>query len=163
MMKKSLLTFALLGTLFTAAPAAMAQGSGDPELDLFEHKMQRHHERKRFQIMRALSALDLSDEQKASIKSIKESNQATAEASREQGRSIRKQVRQALKDDVIDETNVKVLVAQAAELRAEQMIRLANVKKQIFATLTDEQKAKLEKMKQKRIAKMKRRYEDSEF
>ena len=163
MMKKQLLTLAMLGSLLAGAPAAIAQNSGDDELDLFEHKMQRHHERKRFQMMRALSALDLSDEQKANIKSIKESHQATAKANRETARSLRQQIRQALKAEVIDEATVKVLVAQAAELRAEQMIKRETIKKQVLASLTDAQKAKLEKMKQKRIAKMKRWQEENEF
>ncbi|TQV73736.1 hypothetical protein FLL45_12765 [Aliikangiella marina] len=165
-MRKTLLTTVMLATLLagaTGSPIAVAQGSTDAELELFEHKMQRHHERKKFQIMRALSALDLSDDQKATIKSIRDSNQATAEANRETGKALRQQIRQALQEEVVDEAGVKVLVAQAAELRAEQMIRMAHVKKQILATLTDAQKVKLEKMKQRRIAKMKRWQEENEF
>ncbi len=118
----------------------------------------RGHRSKNF-IRHAFAKLDLTDEQKASIKSIKQSEMQKNEATREQLIDLKLEMRKQLKADNVDEAQVKALSAQVSELKADLTISRAKAKKQMIALLTEEQQAKLKKMTDKRRERMKKRAE----
>ncbi|MCW9018424.1 MAG: hypothetical protein OQJ89_15735, partial [Kangiellaceae bacterium] len=72
---------------------------------------------------------------------------------------LKKQMRQLMNAEQIDEGAIKALSLQIAELKADQLIQRAQLKQEVMKLLTDEQKSKLEAIKEKRIAKMKTRHE----
>jgi Spy/CpxP family protein refolding chaperone len=99
---------------------------------------------------RGFHALDLTDDQKAAFKSAMEEARANTKAQREQVRQIRDQIRQQLDSGKADAATVGRLTIQAHTIR----MQLREAHKRAFetfeATLTPEQKAKLDQMKEER-------------
>jgi len=112
-------------------------------------------------LRRAFGHLDLSDEQKDSLKSLKENNKDTMKASKVAMKPLKKQMHELLSAESLDETAIKDLSIQIAEKKADHMILMASIKKQAIALLTDEQRVELKKMKQKREKKMREHSERS--
>ncbi len=124
----------------------------DHEGEYANHKerMRDHNGRGKDILHRVFSKLDLTDEQKSSIKSLKESNKESMKSIHLSMRSAKKQMKELLAVDEPDETAVKTLSAEMSELKAEKMLLQAKFKREALAMLTDEQREKLEKMKEKR-------------
>ncbi len=171
MFKKTLLLSSILSILLTANISAHPKSDEKQADSRKEHKGHReyrgsmehdgmaHDGMKRMH--RAFAQLDLSEQQKASLEALKEANKDTMKASHQTIKSLKEQMRPLLEAEVIDENAVKNLTAQIADLKAEQMIKMASLKKQAIGYLTEEQKMKLEEMKEKRENKRKERYSNS--
>ncbi|WP_196140049.1 Spy/CpxP family protein refolding chaperone [Aliikangiella sp. G2MR2-5] len=152
---KNLAIATLLSTAIMSLPTVYAKADDDGEnVREFPGKMHRmegrHHGFKRM-----LAHVGLTDEQKSQIHQLKESNKEAVEARHEKIHELKMQIHQLLKGDEIDRQAVKNLSYQVADLKVEQAIMHAGLKKQVLAMLTDEQKSKMEEMKKKRIERMK--------
>ena len=112
-------------------------------------------------LRRAFAQLDLTEQQQELLKSLKETNKGSMQAAKSSMKPLKKQMHELLMADDIDEAAVKGLSIQMAERKADHMIMMASIKKQAIAILTDEQRAKLKKMKEKRQEKMKRHHSKS--
>jgi periplasmic protein CpxP/Spy len=135
-------------TKLTAAALALTVAAGTGAFALAgEGDGHRSHRRG---FGRGFHALDLTDEQKASLKSIMEEQRKVSEPQREQIRAVRQQVRELLDSGKADATQVGRLTIQAHTLG----LQLREAHKRAFekfeAQLTPEQKAKLDEMKEQR-------------
>lgn len=130
--------------LLIVAGTAMAGNYGD------QGKRGKHHQRGPHgsmmveQFTRELGQLDLSDEQKASVK-------LTMQDLRKQSRSIsgelrdnQMQLRDVIKADTWDEEAAAKLAANEGDLTAQRTLLTSKAMAGIYAQLTDEQRAELE-------------------
>lgn len=155
----TLLAAVLTMTLSTSVTAHPDRGS-DKNQRVFKQKMHKQHERGMRGmdgLRRAFAHLDLSEEQKASLKSLKQNNKETMTAVRESILPLKKQMHELMSADDLDEAAIRDLSARIADKKTDQMILMASIKKQAIAILTDEQKAELKQMKEKRMQKRKQR------
>jgi protein CpxP len=139
----------VLGAVFVIAQRAGNRGPGG-------HGMGRHGQ---MGIGMALRGLDLTDEQKAKIKEIVDANKETAGPVREAMKANREKL--AAMTGEFDQAKVAELAKTQGDLMAQSIVARQRVKAQIFALLTDEQKAKAvemrEQMKGRFQERMKRR------
>ncbi len=101
-------------------------------------------------IMRKLSKLDLSDAQKTEIESLIADGIKSTKSQRETLKSMRHQMKALLQADNVDETAIRSLSTELANVKSELMILKLNKRQQIASLLNDEQKSKLGKMKSNR-------------
>jgi Spy/CpxP family protein refolding chaperone len=93
-----------------------------------------------------LRGLDLSDEQKAKVKEIFEASKQRTEPIREAMKANGEKLEQATANGAFDEAAVTALANEGAGLSAQATVERLRTKSQIFALLTDEQKAKAAEM-----------------
>ena len=165
MFKKSILYSVVLGAVFSAGIFAHPEFEEEEKPKWSEKKIfQRHNSgmqnRDGMQtiggLRRALSQLDLDDEQQKLLKTLREDNKQKLQATRSEIRPLKKQMHNLLSSDNIDEAAVKDLSRQIADKKSEQMLLMASIRQQAIAILSDEQKADLEEMRSKRLQKMKK-------
>ncbi|MBK6749652.1 MAG: Spy/CpxP family protein refolding chaperone [Pyrinomonadaceae bacterium] len=97
----------------------------------------------------ALRGLDLSDEQKAKVKEIMEANKAEFEPTMQAMKDNRAKIQTLGTDGTFDQARVEGLAKEQGDLVAKTIVQKASVKAQVFAVLTDEQKAKAAEMRTK--------------
>lgn len=97
--------------------------------------------------------VDLTDAQKAQVKSIREASRAKMAPIREQMKAAHEKMRAATANGSFDEGLVTAIANEQALLMAQMNVERHRVQAQTFAILTDEQKTKVAEMK----AKMKER------
>ena len=97
--------------------------------------------------------LNLTDDQKGKVKEIFEANKGTAQPLMEQLKANHEKIA-ALNGS--DEAQLQTLAKEQGDLMAQMIIEREHVKSQVFAILTDEQKAKAEQMRDQ----MKQRFQD---
>ena len=90
--------------------------------------------------------LNLTDAQKQQVKAIIDSTKTTAEGIHTKLDEIRKQLDAATANGQFDETQVRSLASQKAQLEADMLVEHFRVKSQVFAILTPEQRTKAEEM-----------------
>ena len=105
----------------------------------------------------ALRGLDLTDEQKAKVKEIMESGRANAEPLIEQMRDNHEKISVLGTDGKFNQAQVEALAAEQGNITAKMIVEKEKIKAQIFAILTDEQKAKAEALRTKFEEKLKAR------
>ena len=93
--------------------------------------------------------LDLTDEQKAQMKQIREASKSKTLALRESMKENRQKLNEATANGAFDEAQVTAIANERAGLSAQLMVERARVKSQTFAILTADQKAKAAEMKSK--------------
>lgn len=98
----------------------------------------------------AFRNLDLTDAQKAQMKSIRESHQQNLKPLMEQIRTKRQEIRQASADGTFNEAVVAQKLSEIAPLEAKLMGERAKVHREMLSMLTAEQKAKLEQQREQR-------------
>ncbi len=107
--------------------------------------------------------LDLTDEQKAQMKSIRQASKETAKPIREQMKANRQKLQTLSESGTFDQSQVQAIAARQGSLMAQMIVEKEKVKSQIFNILTPEQKAKAAEMKaqfqQKREERMQKRAE----
>jgi protein CpxP len=103
--------------------------------------------------------LDLTDEQKAQIKQIRENHRQAMTPIMEQIRQKRQEIRQASQDGSFNESLVAQKLAEIAPLEAKMMAERARIHQETMSVLTAEQKAKLEEQRQQRHNRFKERRE----
>ncbi|MEQ1603765.1 MAG: Spy/CpxP family protein refolding chaperone [Pyrinomonadaceae bacterium] len=157
-MKKIIFGIAAAAILITGSIFVIAQRSGGMGGHGFGHGPGRH----RGGIGMALRGLDLTDEQKAKVKEITDAAKTTVEPLMEQTRANHERIRALGTDGKFDHVQVEALAAEQGNLTAKLIVEKGKVKAQIFALLTDEQKAKAATMHSKFEEKFKSRKAPSE-
>ena len=103
----------------------------------------------------ALRSLDLTDEQKAKVKEIMDANKTTFEPTMQSMKENRAKLHDLSKAGTFDQAQVESLANEQGDLVAKMIVQKESVKAQIFAILTDEQKAKAAEMRTKFEGRMK--------
>ena len=96
--------------------------------------------------------LDLSDEQKAQVKTIVESHQAEFKAVGDKMRVARESMRDLIEAEALDESAVRAKSVEVAAAEADAAILNAKVRTQTLQVLTSEQLAKLKELRAAREA-----------
>ena len=157
-MLKNMMTGTILTTLLLAfMGTALAQ---DPVADPANYaKKSRHHQRGNQpmpgveRMMRGIRHLELSDEQKASIKGIMQDLKAEERPLIREMKSDHEQLKELIKAESFDEQAVASLAEKEGGLAAERLIIASRAMSAVYAQLTDEQRAELETMAAERAAK----------
>ncbi|MFM9903893.1 MAG: Spy/CpxP family protein refolding chaperone [Pyrinomonadaceae bacterium] len=103
----------------------------------------------------ALRGLDLTDEQKAKVKEIMEASRASVEPLMQQMHDNHAKIAALGTDGAFDQAKVEALAAEQGNIMAKLIVEKEKAKAQVFAFLTDEQKAKAAEMRTKFEQKMK--------
>lgn len=98
--------------------------------------------------------LDLTADQQAQAKQIVENGKTAMKPLFEQMKSGHMQMRQLEESGTFDEGKVRALASQQAQTMTEVIVQKAKIKSQLFAILTPDQKAKLQKFMEKRQQRM---------
>jgi protein CpxP len=96
--------------------------------------------------------LDLTDDQKAQVRAIRESHQAEFKAVGEKMRAAREGMRALIEADTLDEAAVRAKSVEVAAAEADAAILNAKVRTQTLQVLTAEQLAKLKELQAARQA-----------
>ena len=108
-----------------------------------------------------LRGLDLTDEQKAQIKTIMQASKENSKPLREQVKATREKLQMLAESGNFDQARIQALADEQGKLTAQMIVEKEKVKSQISAILTAEQKAKAAEMKaqfkQKREERMRKR------
>lgn len=99
--------------------------------------------------MMALRGLDLTDEQKAEVKEIMDASRTNVEPLIQQMHANQKQIAALGTSGSFDQAKVEALAAEQGNITAKLIVEKEKAKAQIFAILTDEQKAKAAEMRTK--------------
>lgn len=94
-----------------------------------------------------LRGLDLTDEQKAQVKTIMQSSKETSKPIRQQMKANREKLQTLSDSGNFDQSQVQAIANQQGALSAQMIVEKEKVKSQINAILTPEQKAKAAEMK----------------
>ena len=168
-MKKTNLILATILATFVGfgSGSAMAEGSGDGERS-WKHQSGKHHGGKRggrhgggkHMMKRMAKKLNLTEDQKAQMKTMRETQKADNQVLRDEMKELRKDM-QAL--DRNDLSAVEAMAARKGTLEQKRFIAKNAARLAFESILTDVQKAKLKEMKEKRQARkaerMKKRME----
>ena len=99
---------------------------------------------------RMTQKLDLSAEQQDQIKAIFDANQAERQALRENMQQNREALRNLMTTDSPNEADIRALAETQGQFKANMIVMKAKTRQAIAAVLTDEQKAKMQAMRDKR-------------
>ncbi len=91
-------------------------------------------------------ALGLSEDQKTQIKALMDGVQAGEEARHTKMDELHKQLEAATANGQFDETKVREIANQQAQIHADQIVEHERMKAKIFSLLTPEQRVKAEEM-----------------
>jgi Spy/CpxP family protein refolding chaperone len=108
------------------------------------------------QVMRAIQRLDLSDEQKQSIKAVQKLHKAEMHPIMLEMKAGHEQLKELIKAESYDADAVAAVAEKEGNLAAERIVLAGQALSQVFAILTDEQRAQLETMA---VERQKRRQE----
>jgi len=100
--------------------------------------------------MRAVMHLDLSDEQRDSIKDIMKSLKTEDRQLMKEMKSGHAQLKELIKADTFDETAVAEIAGKEGDLTAERLVLASRAMSQVYAQLTDDQRAELQAMAEER-------------
>jgi Spy/CpxP family protein refolding chaperone len=138
MKKRNIIILAIgilvLGAVFVVAQKAMHRGFGG------------HGFGGRPGMGMALRGLNLTDDQKAKVKEIMEANKTTFQPLMQSLRDNHKKLADLTANGAFDEAQVQALATEQGNLTAKMIVERERVKSQVFAILTDEQKAKAAQM-----------------
>jgi periplasmic protein CpxP/Spy len=103
-----------------------------------------------------LRGLDLTDDQKAKVKEIMTASHAAVEPTMASVKEVHQKMTAATAGGAFDQAQVEAIANEQAGLMAKMMVEREKAKSQIFALLTDAQKAKAAEMR----AKFEQRFKD---
>jgi protein CpxP len=103
-------------------------------------------------MMRAVRHLDLSDDQKADIKVIMQELKVEERQLTKEIKLGHEQLKELIKANSFDEEAVAAVADQEGALAAERLIITSRAMSEVYAQLTDEQRAELETMSTERAA-----------
>ena len=98
-------------------------------------------------------SLNLTDDQKAQMKTIMEKNHTTMKPLMQQSHQIEQQLRQYV-EGPYDETKVRTLATQKAQIEVELTVAHTRVHNQLYQLLTPDQQAKVKEMEANHEARM---------
>ncbi|MBD3868778.1 MAG: Spy/CpxP family protein refolding chaperone [Acidobacteria bacterium] len=111
------------------------------------------------ELRKALGRLDLSEDQKSSIKALFESNKESMQADRETLRTAREALRLQMQSETFNEGAIRNLAGQVGAAEVEMAVARASLHNQIRELLTDEQRGQLKEMQAQRMERMEERRE----
>jgi protein CpxP len=97
---------------------------------------------------RLFRQLDLTDTQKEQLKAIRTAAREESNGLRQRMMENHRKLAELGTDGVFDQAAVEAIASQQAEVHKQMIIRRANVKAQMFAILTPEQKTKFNELKE---------------
>jgi len=103
----------------------------------------------------ALRGLDLTDEQRSKVKEIMEASKANIQPLMQQMHDNHAKIARLGVDGKFDQAQVEALANQQGSITSQMIVEKEKVKAQVFAILTDEQKAKAAEMRTKFQERMK--------
>ncbi len=150
---KTLITSILSATLFMSFGPAFAQDS--------EYESRKSSSSQRGQrgmqampmvekLMHALHRLDLSEEQRTSIKTVMQEMKAEIRPIMGEMKAGQLQLKSLIKSDVYDETAVAELARIEGDLSAQRIVISSRAMSEVFGYLTDEQREELDLMAEQR-------------
>jgi len=142
-----------MGTAATAFAEGKGESRGHKGHHGHKHKGMKSGKRGGKSMMRIAKKLELTDEQKASLKGFREADAEKNNALREQSKAIRTEMKALDTSSADYETAVAAIADKEANIARDRFIQRAAAKKQFDSVLTAEQKNKLDEMKAKRAAK----------
>lgn len=151
-MKKAIIALLAFAVLATGVMFVFAQKSPDREKGGWGKRGSHHRG-----FGMALRGLDLTDEQKAKVKEIHEGSRSALQPTMKALKANREKMEALTANGGFDEAQVTALANEQASLSAKLIVEKERVKSQVFAILTDAQKARLTEMKAKRAERMKER------
>ncbi len=151
-MKKAIIAVLALAVLATGVIFAIGQKAPAGEKG---HFGKRGHHRGGFGM--AFRGLDLTEEQKAKLKDIHTASRESLKPVMESLKANREKMEALTANGAFDEAQVTALANEQAGLSAKLIVERQRSKSQVFALLTDAQKAKLAEMKTKRMERFKER------
>ena len=154
-MKKIIIAILAFAVLATGVIFAVAQRSGDDKKGDWDKRGGHHRE-----IGMAFRALDLTDEQKTKVKEIMEANRTSVQPIIDALRANHEKMQTLTGNGAFDEAQVTALAAEQGDLSAKLIVEKQRVKSQVFAILTDAQKAKAAEMETKMRERFKNRTDD---
>ncbi len=95
-----------------------------------------------------LRYLDLTDDQRESIRTIVREHRENGAASRPALRAAQQKLRDAVTAEVVNETTIRAAAAEAASLRADAAVRRAEMHAAVLAVLTTDQRAELNELRE---------------
>ncbi len=141
-MRNRILVFAGIAALVIGA-TAFALGHGFQE----KHEQGRGEGRPRGNMIEHIAReLNLTDAQKEQVKSIIEAQHSAQEARESKLDDLKKQIDAATANGQFDETQVRTLANQQAQLMADSMVEHLRVHSKIYSLLNAEQRAKADEM-----------------
>jgi len=108
--------------------------------DSSNNTQHKHH----FCMVNLHEKLDLTDDQKAKIKTIKAQNKAESKGQRQQLRSIHEQMKPLVRTHKLDEAKVDKLIAEKKDIMGSMMKSKVMMRHQIYNVLDMKQKAKFD-------------------
>ncbi len=97
----------------------------------------------------ALKGLDLTDDQKASVKAIMEASKTNVQPLMQQMRDNHKTIADLTANGAFEQAKVEAAATEQGNIMAKLIVEREKAKAQVFALLTDDQKAKAAAMKTK--------------
>ena len=95
-----------------------------------------------------LRYLDLTGDQRESIRTIVREHRENGAASRQALRAAQRKLRDAVTAEVVNETTIRAAAAEAASLRADAAVRRAAMHAAVLAVLTTDQRAELSQLRE---------------
>ena len=95
-----------------------------------------------------LRYLDLTGDQRESIRTIVREHRENGAASRQALRAAQQTLRDAVTAEVVNETTIRAAAAEAASLRADAAVRRAEMNAAVLAVLTTDQRAELSQLRE---------------
>ncbi len=154
--KVKTLVAAIIMAMVVSASFVMAQSTDDQSVNKRGHRGAREFSGKRGgpgMSGRMFRNLDLTEEQQAKLKQIRESHSESTMALRQQIRTQMQALHQADQGATFDEALVREKLAQVAPLRAKLMAEEFKIRQEMLSILTPEQKTKLEQSREEFKAK----------
>ena len=145
MKKRNLIIASVLAGTIGIAGAAQAFG-GHGGGDRCNYKGEYRGDR----MMHVMKELDLSDEQRQSVREIKKENREQMKASRQQMMEVHKELREASSADNYDASKVRELADKKAKLMADITVKRVEIMQRIRSELTPEQQKEFAEMKEHR-------------
>ncbi len=105
-------------------------------------------------LQKALHRLDLTDEQKASVKALFESHRDAMQAERDTLREARQALRLETQSETFNESAIRELSVKVHAIETDMAVARASLHNQILQLLTDEQQAELKEMRAERQERM---------
>jgi len=146
---KLLVSIALLLSFigFTTTASAGPQNRGYDKMERHQKGEPRMNMKR---VMRELSKVDLTDEQRTEIKALIKNGMEANQPKRQQIRTLHMQMQTLRKAETLDEQAVRDISTQIAGIKSDLLVAQHKNRQAINALLTDEQRQKLKEMKAKR-------------
>lgn len=149
-------------TVVLAVPAVLAQSPAENVGDNSKKEERdqmggrwNHFRHRRAGLRRAFEQLNLTEDQKAQIKRIRENHRENVTSLKNQIRAKQQELRQSVRENGFDESAVRQKLTDIANLKTNLMHEMYNIRQETASVLTPEQRSKLEQMREEFKAKHK--------